>query len=41
VREAGAVHPLPALARFALGEAEIRETRNTPTADAGLQFEPT
>ncbi|GLS37901.1 hypothetical protein GCM10010869_34950 [Mesorhizobium tianshanense] len=41
VREAGAVHPLPALARFALGEAEIRETRNAPTADVGFRFEPT
>lgn len=41
VRKAGAVHPLPALARFALGEAEIRETRNAPTAAVGLRFEPT
>ena len=27
VRDAGAVRPLPALARFALGEAEVREAR--------------
>lgn len=39
VRRAGAVHPLPALARFALGEAEIRETRNVPAAGAGLRFD--
>ncbi|CAH2404098.1 TIGR02678 family protein [Mesorhizobium escarrei] len=41
VREAGAVHPLPALARFALGEAEIRETRKASAADVGFRFEPT
>lgn len=40
VRRAGAVHPLPALARFALGEVEIRDTRNAPTAAAGLLSEP-
>jgi uncharacterized protein (TIGR02678 family) len=32
-RGAGAIQPLPALARFALGEAEIRqETQDTPTS---------
>jgi uncharacterized protein (TIGR02678 family) len=41
VRDAGAVRPLPALARFALGEAEIRETRNAPAADVDLRLEPT
>jgi uncharacterized protein (TIGR02678 family) len=41
VRKAGAVHPLPALARFALGEAEIRETRNAPAAAIGPLFEST
>lgn len=41
VRKAGAVHPLPALARFALGEAEIRETRNGPAQTTGSLFGPT
>lgn len=41
VRKAGAVHPLPALARFALGEAEIRETRNAPAQTTGSLFGPT
>lgn len=41
VRKAGAVHPLPALARFALGEAEIRETRNAPAQVTGSLFGPT
>lgn len=40
VRKVGAVHPLPALARFALGEAEIRETRNAPAQATGSLFEP-
>jgi uncharacterized protein (TIGR02678 family) len=39
VRMDGAVHPLPALARFALGEAEIRESRSTSTAAVGFPFE--
>ncbi|BCH34328.1 hypothetical protein MesoLjLc_62580 [Mesorhizobium sp. L-8-10] len=38
-RKAGAVHPLPALARFALGDAEIRETRTVPAAVGGLRFD--
>jgi uncharacterized protein (TIGR02678 family) len=38
VRKAGAVHPLPALARFALGEAEIREIRNAPAQATGSLF---
>ena len=41
VRKAGAVHPLPALARFALGQAEIRETRNAPAQATGSLFGPT
>jgi uncharacterized protein (TIGR02678 family) len=41
VRKAGAVHPLPALARFALGEAEIRETRNAAAQVTGSLFGPT
>ena len=41
VRKAGAVHPLPALARFALGEVEIRETRNAPAQATGSLFGPT
>lgn len=40
-RTAGSVHPLPALARFALGEAEVRETRNAPAATTGSLFGPT
>jgi uncharacterized protein (TIGR02678 family) len=40
MRKAGAVYPLPALARFALGEAEVRGTRNAPTSAVGLRFEP-
>lgn len=39
VRRAGSVHPLPAIARFALGEVEIRNTRNAPAAAAGPLFE--
>lgn len=38
VRKAGALHPLPALARFALGEAEIRETRNAAVPATGSLF---
>ncbi|MDX8524162.1 TIGR02678 family protein [Mesorhizobium sp. MSK_1335] len=34
----GTVYPLPALARFALGDAEIRETRNVAAAAAGPLF---
>jgi uncharacterized protein (TIGR02678 family) len=41
VRKAGVVHPLPALARFALGKAEIGETRNRPAQAAGSLFGPT
>ncbi|CCV11892.1 TIGR02678 family protein [Mesorhizobium sp. STM 4661] len=41
VRKAGAVRPLPALARFALGEAEIHETRNVAAQAAGSLFGPT
>jgi len=41
VRKSDAVHPLPALARFALGEAEIRETRNAPAQATGSLFGPT
>jgi uncharacterized protein (TIGR02678 family) len=37
-RKAGAVHPLPALARFALGEAEIRESRNAAVQATGSLF---
>lgn len=40
VRKAGAVLPMPALARFALGEAEIRETRNGPAQAADSLFGP-
>jgi len=38
VRNADRIHPLPAIARFGLGEAEIRNLRDTermPAADAG------
>ncbi len=41
VRMAGVVQPLPALARFALGEAEIRETHSASTKASGPLFEPT
>ncbi|MBX3567497.1 MAG: TIGR02678 family protein [Rhizobiaceae bacterium] len=41
VQKAGVVHPLPALARFALGEAQIRETRNAPAPATGSLFGPT
>ncbi|PSJ65381.1 TIGR02678 family protein [Mesorhizobium ephedrae] len=34
----GTVYPLPALARFALGEAQIRETRTVPAAATGSLF---
>lgn len=40
-RDAGTVRPLPALARFALGQAEIREARGPraePTLAAGTPF---
>ncbi len=40
VRKAGIVCPLPALARFALGKAEIRETRNVAARAAGSLFGP-
>jgi uncharacterized protein (TIGR02678 family) len=40
VRKTDAVHPLPALARFALGKAEIRETRNMPVQPASSLFGP-
>ena len=39
VRKDGGICPLPALARFALGEAEIRENRPAP-ARAGSLFGP-
>jgi uncharacterized protein (TIGR02678 family) len=44
VRDAGTVHPLPALARFALGEAEVRgahEVRGAPTTAADTLFAST
>ncbi|MFC3320360.1 TIGR02678 family protein [Mesorhizobium cantuariense] len=41
VRMAGFIQPLPALARFALGEAEIRESRGASTRAAGLRLEST
>jgi uncharacterized protein (TIGR02678 family) len=44
VRNADTVRPLPALARFALGEAEIsgaHETRGTPPAPADTFFAST
>ncbi|KFC69066.1 hypothetical protein FG93_03691 [Bosea sp. LC85] len=41
VRKAGVVHPLPALARFAMGEAELRETRNAPAQAIDSLFGPT
>ncbi|RUW45592.1 TIGR02678 family protein [Mesorhizobium sp. M1A.F.Ca.ET.072.01.1.1] len=34
----GTVYPLPALARFALGEAQIRETRDVPAVAVGPLF---
>ena len=40
VRDADTIHPRPALARFALGAAEIRETRGRPRAAADLPFGP-
>jgi uncharacterized protein (TIGR02678 family) len=43
VRDADTVYPRPALARFALGEAEVRdfrETRGVPTAAADTLFGP-
>jgi uncharacterized protein (TIGR02678 family) len=39
-RDADTIHPRPALARFALGAAEIRETRGRPRAAADLPFGP-
>jgi len=41
VRDADTVHPRPALARFALGAAEVRETRGRPRVAAELPFGPT
>ena len=41
VRDADTIHPRPALARFALGAAEIRETRGRPRVAADLPFGPT
>jgi hypothetical protein len=38
VRQDGGVRPLPALARFALGEADIRENRIAATQSAGSLF---
>jgi uncharacterized protein (TIGR02678 family) len=40
VRDADTIHPRPALARFALGAAEIGETRGRPRAAADLPFGP-
>ena len=40
VREDDGVHPLPALARFALGEAEIRENRMGSSQATGSLFDP-
>ena len=40
VRDADTIHPRPALARFALGAAEISETRGRPRAAADLPFGP-
>jgi uncharacterized protein (TIGR02678 family) len=40
VRDADTIHPRPALARFALGAAEISETRGRPRAAADLRFGP-
>jgi uncharacterized protein (TIGR02678 family) len=37
-RDGDRVHPLPALARFALGDAEIREPRRTPAVAIGELF---
>jgi uncharacterized protein (TIGR02678 family) len=39
IHKAGAVHPLPALARFALGTANIREPPTAPAQAAGSLFE--
>ena len=41
VRDADTVHPRPALARFALGAAEVREPRGRPRVAAELPFGPT
>ena len=41
VRDADTVHPRPALARFALGAAEVRETRSRTRVAAELPFGPT
>lgn len=41
VRNAGTVRPLPALARFALGEAEVRESREAPIVVPNTLFEST
>lgn len=41
VRDADTVHPRPALARFALGAAEVRETRGRPPVATELPFGPT
>ena len=41
VRDGDTVHPRPALARFALGAAEVRETRSRTRVAAELPFGPT
>jgi uncharacterized protein (TIGR02678 family) len=38
VRQDGVVRPLPAIARFALGDAEIRESRAAPAEAIGSLF---
>jgi uncharacterized protein (TIGR02678 family) len=40
-RKDGGVHPLPALARFAMGEADIRESRVGYRPTSGALFDPT
>ena len=39
-RDADMIHPLPALARFALGEAEMRDTRGAPPPTPDTLFGP-
>ena len=39
-RVGGAVHPLPALARFALGESDVRRRRPQPAAQGAAWFDP-
>lgn len=41
VQETGIVRPMPSLARFALGDAEIRKTRTEPAPATHPLFEPT